>query len=101
MRFAISSPRSLSISAAQAGNPEMWDQDAVVPRIIEAGKVYYGGWARKPGEPVEDYLRRAVKAAGPEKRGLIIMLMDIDGQPLPHPEQTMELWHKLQDEGCD
>jgi hypothetical protein len=88
------------ITAINFGDPGMWNQDEVVPRIIEAGKIYYGGWARKPSEPLEDYLRRAVLAAGPERKGLIIMLMEQEGTVLPHPEETMVLWHRLQDQGA-
>ena len=77
----------------------MWDQDDVVARIIRAGKIYYGAWCRKPDEAMEDYLRRALLAAGGEKRGLLIMLHETHGQHLPPPEEIMELWHKLQDLG--
>jgi hypothetical protein len=78
----------------------MWDLDDAVSRIVRAGKVYCGAWARKPGEDMESYLRRAIKAAGPEKKGLIICLQETAEQPLPHPEETMEMWHRLQDEGA-
>ena len=88
------------LRAVNFGNPEMWDQDDAVARIEQAGKVYYGGWGREPDEPLESYLRRAILIAGPEKRGLIIMLHETHGQPLPHPERIMELWHRLQDEGA-
>ena len=81
------------------GNPELWEQDEAVARIIAAGKVYCGAWARKPGEDMESYLRRAIVAAGPGRRGLIICLQETADQPLPHPEEIMALWHRLQDEG--
>ena len=85
------------MTAINFGNPEQWpDFEETVRRIIEAGKIYYGAWPRKPDEPMEDYLRRAVRAAGPERKGMIIFLQG-DG-PFPEPQETMELWHRLQDE---
>lgn len=89
------------LTAINFGNPEMWDQDDAAARIVGAGKVYYGGWVRKTGETLEDCLRRAVKIAGPKRRGLIIMLKDDEERPLPHHEEIMALWHRLQDEGTD
>ena len=87
------------LRAINFGNPEMWDQDDAVKRIIRSGKIYYGAWCRKPDEKLEDYLRRALLATGGEKKGLIIFLHETHGQTLPHPEKIMELWHKLQDQG--
>jgi len=87
-----------SMTAINFGNPEQWpDFEETVRKIIDAGKVYYGAWPRKADEPMADYLRRAVRVAGPERKGMIIFLQG-DG-PFPEPQETMDLWHRLQDEG--
>ena len=86
-----------AMTAINFGNPEQWpDFEETVREIIAAGKVYYGAWPRKPGEPMEDYLRRAVRVAGPERKGMIVFLQG-DG-PFPEPQETMDLWHRLQDQ---
>ena len=86
-----------ALTAINFGNPEHWpDFETVVRRIIDAGKIYYGSWPRKPGESMKDYLRRAVRTAGPDRRGMNIFLQG-EG-PFPKPEETMALWHRLQDE---
>ncbi|MBI3990878.1 MAG: hypothetical protein HY350_01895 [Candidatus Omnitrophica bacterium] len=85
------------VTAINFGNPEQWPNfEDSVRRIIAAGKIYYGAWPRKPNEPIEEYLRRAIRVAGPERKGMIIFLQG-DG-PFPDPRETMCLWHKIQDE---
>ncbi len=85
------------VTAINLGNPELWpDFENVVRRIMQAGKVYYGAWPRRAGEPLQEYLRRAVETAGSERKGMIIFLQG-DG-PFPEPQETMDLWHRLQDE---
>lgn len=85
------------MTAINFGNPEQWQQfEETVRRIIASGKVYYGAWPRKPNEPMEEYLRRAVRVAGPQRKGMIIFLQG-DG-PFLEPQETMDLWHRLQDE---
>lgn len=85
------------ITAINFGNPEQWpDFENAVRQIIAAGKIYYGAWPRKRGENMEDYLRRAARVAGPERKGMILFLQG-DG-PFPEPRETMDLWHGVQDE---
>lgn len=85
------------LTAINIGNPEQWpDLDAAVRKIKAAGKVYYGAWPRRPDEPMEDYLRRAVRLLGPDRNGMIIFLQG-EG-PFPEPRETMDMWQRLQDE---
>jgi len=86
-----------ALTAINFGNPEQWpDFEKTVTRIIAAGKIYYGAWPRRPAEPIERYLRRAVRTAGPKRNGMIVFLQG-EG-PFPEPAETMDLWHRLQDE---
>ena len=79
------------------GNPEQWeDLEGAIRKIKSAGKVYYGAWTRQPDEPMEAYLRRAVRLLGPERNGMILFLQG-DG-PFDEPQKTMDLWQRLQDE---
>ncbi|MBI2439878.1 MAG: hypothetical protein HYV35_00725 [Lentisphaerae bacterium] len=85
------------ITAFNFGNPEMWDDfNAVIGRIVRAGKVYYGGLPVRPGEQLERAMRRILRQTGGQRKGLILML---NGKgPWPQPEESMNLWHRLQDE---
>ena len=83
-------------TAINLGNPELWDMGDFLRRVKRAGKLYYGLWPRRAGEPFEDYLRRAACAIGPDRRGAILML-DGSNHFLP-PAEIMDLWHTLQDD---
>lgn len=88
------------LTAINLGQPEMWDHEQVVSRCHENGMIYYGYWMRRPGESMEDYLRRGVALCGPE-RNHAILFMKADppfGSHWPKPAETMEMWHRLQDE---
>lgn len=87
------------ITAINFGNPELWnDFEKVVGRIVRAGKVYYGGLPVRHGESLEQAMRRILRQTGGRRRGLILMLKG--NRPWPPPEETMALWHRLQDEMC-
>ena len=81
--------------AINLGNPELWDMDETVARIVRAGKIYYGAWPAKHGESLKDCLRRAVVANGPGRNGMIIFLQS-EGS-FPPPDEIMNIWHQLQD----
>ena len=84
------------ITAINFGNPELWpDFEETVGRMVQSGKVYYGAIPVRDGEAPEPAMRRILEAAH-GRRGLIVMLKG-EG-PWPEPRQTMDLWHRLQDE---
>lgn len=84
------------ISVLNFGEPKLWDMPKVVSQIHQSGKMYYGGWERLAGEPIEEYLRRGVKICGPERNRAILYAKG-EG-PWPEAAQTMELWYGLQDQ---
>ncbi len=84
------------LSVINFGEPKLWDMPKTVSQIHERGKIYYGGWERIPGEPIEDYLRRGVEICGPERNRAILYAKG-EGT-WPEADRTMELWYKLQDE---
>ncbi|MFH0964965.1 MAG: hypothetical protein V2A58_13275 [Planctomycetota bacterium] len=89
------------ITAINFGNPELWpDFEATLKKIIDAGKIYYGALPVHPGETVEDAFRRALRATGGKKRGLIPFLQLQGAGPWPEPQEIMDTWHRVQDEMC-
>ena len=84
------------ISVFNFGEPKFWDMPQAVGQIQQSGKIYYGGWERSAGEPIEEYLRRGVEIAGPERNRAILYAMG-EG-PWPEAAKTMDMWHRLQDE---
>ena len=84
------------LSMINFGEPKLWDMPVTVSQIHRRGKIYYGGWERMPDEPIETYLRRGVELCGPERNRAILYAKG-DG-PWPEPAETMDLWHRLQDE---
>jgi len=89
--------RAEHLTLINFGQPELWDMTDAVNTMHEHGKFYYGGWARQPGEPIEDYLRRGVKICGPERNRAILHAFG-EAENWPDPAETMDLWHRLQDE---
>jgi len=91
------------ITTLNMGEPEKWDLPQVVNEIYQNGKLYYGGWARYPGESIDVYLRRGVELCGPERNRAILFAMgesfaDKGNDSWPEPAETMNLWHEIQDE---
>ena len=91
------------ITTVNMGEPEMWDLLQTVRELYQNGKLYYGGWPRHPGEPIETYLRRGVELCGAERNQAILFAMgerfaEKGSDPWPEPTETMHLWHKIQDE---
>ena len=93
---------SEKITVVNLGEPEVWNMPDTVTRIFESGQLYYGGWARLPNESLEEYLRRGVDICGPERNRAILFAMGekfgIKSGHWPNATQTMDLWHRLQDE---
>ena len=84
------------LSVINFGEPEMWDMPETVLQIHKKAKIYYGGWERAPGEPIEAYLRRGVEICGPERNRAILYAKGAG--PWPQPAKTMDLWYRLQDQ---
>ena len=91
------------ITTVNMGEPEKWNLLQTVQEMHQNGKLYYGGWPRHPGEPIEAYLRRGVELCGAERNRAILFAMGErfaeKGSDLwPEPMETMDLWHRIQDE---
>jgi len=76
------------------GNPEMYDPAELLPRLVEAGKVYFGFWPRDPDESLDTYFGRMLKPLGGEKRTLILSLGR--APDMPPTDEIMSLWHEVQ-----
>ena len=85
------------VSTINLGQPELWDMGDAVTRIHQGGKIYYGGWVRSSDETLEDYLRRGVALCGPGRNRAILHVTSEDCD-WPEPAETMDMWHRLQDE---
>lgn len=78
------------------GEPGLWDMPRAVERMHRSGKIYYGGWERLPGEPIEAYLRRGVEICGPQRNRAILYAKGPG--PWPQAARTLDMWYRLQDE---
>lgn len=84
------------IKGINFGNPEFWDYERVMPKVIEKGKFYYGGFYRKENESIRDYFERILKPLKGKKKGLIFIPRGANMWQ-EGPEECMKLWHSLQE----
>ena len=85
------------VTLVNFGQPELWNMTQAVAEMHDHDKFYYGGWARHPGEPIEDYLRRGVGLCGASRNRAVLHAFG-ENEDWPDPSETMDLWHRLQDE---
>lgn len=82
------------VKSVNLGQPELYDPQELMPRLIAARKVYSGKWPVHPGESLEAYCRRILGALGSRRIGLILSLGGYEfGLP---PEQVAECWYEAQ-----
>jgi hypothetical protein len=91
------------VTTVNMGQPSKWDLPQTVHELHRSGKLYYGGWPRRSGEAIDAYLRRGVELCGPERNRAILFAMgerfaEKGSDPWPEPRETMDLWHRIQDE---
>jgi len=79
------------VKAINFGQPEMYDPAEIMPRVLEAGKLYYGAWPRRPDETEAAYFARIMGCLEGEKRGLILTY-PAGG----YVEAAMSAWHEAQ-----
>jgi len=79
------------VKALNFGQPEMYDPAEIMPRVLEAGKLYYGAWPSLPGESREDHFARITACLGGEKRGLILTYPA--GEAV---DDVLRAWHAAQ-----
>ena len=85
-----------AVRGVNFGNPERHDHAALLPRLLDKGKFYAGGWPRIPDEDDRTYLARILRPLGGERRGLI-MQGGLDCSTTQKARAAMDLWHRLQD----
>lgn len=76
------------------GNPEKYDYERVMRKILSKGKFYVGYIPRKEGEGLEEYFRRVLSPLEGGKRGLILQMERRRGDM--SAEEMIDLWHSLQ-----
>lgn len=76
------------------GNPEMYEPAELFPRLLEAGKVCFGPWPRRPSESLQAYFDRLLQPLGGQKRMLILALGR--SADMPPTDEIMSLWHEAQ-----
>jgi len=76
------------------GNPEMYDYNEVMRKVIEKKKFYFGGWPKNENENMKEYFKRILKPLNNRKAGLIFVPWVED---IEEPDGVIELWHSLQD----
>lgn len=79
------------------GNPEMHDPESAMKAILDAGKIYYGGWPRLKDESVQRYFERALGLLGGRKRGLIFA-PGLFEPPYDKSETVIEAWRRAHGE---
>ena len=82
------------VRSINLGQPELYDQTKIAPRIAAAGKVYAGSWPVLEGESIDDYLLRVIGPPGEKRRPQILSMRGNEfGMP---PEQFAERWYEYQ-----
>ncbi len=79
------------VYAINLGNPEMYDFNEVMKKILEHKKCYFGLWPKYNGEKLIDYIRRMINATEGGKRGLVL-LFDESMYPEYTCEQIYGIW---------
>ena len=77
------------VRAINFGQPEYYDPEEILGRLLDAGKLYYGLWTKAPEESVDEYFDRLLRCLRGEKRGLILMYNG--GGDVA---ETMDRWHE-------
>ena len=78
------------------GNPERHDHTTLLPRLLDKGKFYAGGWPRNSGEDDRAYVSRILQPLGGERRGLILQ-GGVDCSTPDKARAAMELWREAQE----
>jgi len=79
------------VKAINFGQPEFYDPAEVLPRLLAAGKVYYGAWPKASGETTKAYFERILGCLDGERRGLILTFAADEGV-----EAAMATWQEAQ-----
>ena len=77
------------------GNPERHDYAALMPRLLDTGKFYFGFWPREEGEDDRSFFGRILAPLEGEKRGLILQYAG-ETPTAAKAAETIDLWHELQ-----
>lgn len=78
------------------GNPEKYDYEITIRKILSKDKFYVGYIPRIQGERLENYFKRILAPLSGKKKGLILQIDRCRGDV--SAEAMMDLWHSIQDE---
>jgi uroporphyrinogen-III decarboxylase len=78
------------------GNPEKYDYEKVMEKLLKRGKFYHGGWPRKDKEDLKEYFGRILKPLKKAGKGLIFSPA-LTGEEIKDPQALIGLWRSLQE----
>ena len=82
------------IKGLNFGNPEKYDYESIMTKMISKGKFYLGVWPGKKGESLKEYFQRILAPLKGRKCGLILQFSR-EKNELPCSE-IIDLWYSLQ-----
>lgn len=78
------------------GNPEMYNHEEVMRKLLERGKFYFGAWPKKKNESMDKYLKRILEPVKREKKGLIFTAAVENTEDWQNADSVISLWRSLQ-----
>lgn len=81
------------VYAINLGNPEMYDFNKIMKKILEHNKCYFGLWPKYKDEKLKDYIKRMIEVTEGGKRGLVL-LFDESMYPEYSCEKIYEIWRE-------
>lgn len=79
------------------GNPEMYDYEEVMTKLLARGKFYYGGWPKNKEESRRKYFERILAPVKEAGKGLIFVPSGEDEADWQDVGLLQDLWCSLQD----
>ena len=77
------------------GNPEMYDYEEVMTKLLVRAKFYYGGWPKKESENLREYFERILKPVKNIRKGLIFTPTGGNGEDWQDPTLVIDLWRSF------
>lgn len=78
------------------GNPEMYDYEEVMTKLLSRGKFYYGGWPKSEKENLKQYFERILIPVKKARKGLIFVPPGENEEDWQDPGVIIDLWRSLQ-----
>lgn len=77
------------------GNPERYDYEKVMMKLLARGKFYYGGWPKSKEESWREHFERMLHPLKEVGKGLIFVPSGGDEEEGPEPGRLLDLWRSL------